>query len=165
MIETTLLILWLILGFALIVAGIAFCIMPVLPGPPLSFAGLILLAWVRDWTPFSGRFLIIMAGLMLFVLLLDSIVPLLGARKFGASRQGLWGSVLGMLAGIFVFPPWGIIIGAFVGALIGEIASGKERKEAIRVGWGIFVGTLVGVGMKLAYSLSALFFYIRGMIV
>jgi len=161
--ETVLTITLIGLGLILALAGIIACILPILPGPPMSYAALLLLAWARDWTPFSLRFLIIMAVLMVLAAALDNIVPLLGARRYGASKQGIWGSILGMLAGIFFVPPWGVFIGAFLGALAGELMAGKESGKALRVGWGIFMGTMVAIGMKLSFSVAALYFFIRGM--
>jgi uncharacterized protein YqgC (DUF456 family) len=70
-----------------------------------------------------------------------------------------------MLVGMFFVPPWGIFIGAFAGALIGEYISGKRGGSAMRVGWGIFVGVLAGIGLKLAYSLATLVFFVRGILV
>jgi hypothetical protein len=163
--ETALLILWIVIGLAFVAAGIIFCILPVLPGPPLSYVGLIILAWARDWGPYSTQFLLIMAGLMIFVTTVDGIIPLFGARRYGASKEGLWGSAIGMLVGMFFVPPWGIFIGAFAGALIGEYISGKRGGSAMRVGWGIFVGVLAGIGLKLAYSLATLVFFVRGILV
>lgn len=162
--ETVLLILWIVVGLLFIAAGIIFCVLPVLPGPPMSYAGLLVLAWARDWDPFSGKFLLIMAGLMIFVTAVDGIIPLFGAKRYGASKEGLWGSAIGMIVGIFFVPPWGVFIGAFVGALIGEYVSGKRGGAAVRVGWGVFMGVLAGVGLKLAYSLAALVFFFQGML-
>ena len=104
-----------------------------------------------------------MAGLTIFVTLLDYIVPAAGAKKYGASKLGVWGSIIGMVTGFFFFPPWGIVIGAFLGALAGEVLVGKEGKKALRAGWGVFVGTMVGVGLKLALCGIVLFFYVREM--
>jgi hypothetical protein len=87
----------------------------------------------------------------------------LGAKKYGASKFGLWGSVIGMIIGIFFIPPWGIIVGAFIGALMGELASGKTGRSALRAGWGILVGNVLGVGLKLAFTVVVLFFYIKEM--
>ena len=164
MMETAGFVLLVGIGLVLTLAGIVFCVLPILPGPPMSWAGLVLIDWAYGWAPFDLRFLIIMAVLMILVTALDGVIPLLGARRYGASGKGIWGSAIGLIVGMFFFPPWGIFIGAFVGALAGELMSGKDRNRAMRVGWGIFVGTMLGIGLKLAYSLSALVFFFRAMI-
>ena len=98
---------------------------------------------------------------LLLSLLLDYLVSLAGARKYGASRAGLWGSVIGMLIGMIFFPPLGIFLGALVGAVVTEVLVGKKTGEAMRVGWGIFVGNMVGIVVKFAYCLMVLFFFIK----
>jgi uncharacterized protein YqgC (DUF456 family) len=97
------------------------------------------------------------------VTLLDYVAPAVGAKRYGASKLAVWISVIGMLIGLFFFPPWGMIIGAFLGALVGEAVRGRKGKEMLRAGWGVFVGTVVGTGMKLALSGIMLFFYVKEM--
>ncbi len=149
-----------ILGFLLALIGLAGCILPAIPGPPLSFAALILLSLAKNWEPFSVTFLIIMGTLTLFVTLLDYVVPAAGAKKYGASRAGVWGSIIGLLVGLFLFPPWGMLIGAILGAFAGELIVGKKGKEAFRASWGVVVGTILSGGLKLALSGVILFFYV-----
>ncbi len=151
-----------ILGFIISIIGLLGCILPVIPGPPLSYLALILLAIVKDWEPYSARVLWILAFLTLFVTVLDYIVPAAGAKKYGASRLGVLGSIVGMLLGLFFFPPWGMIFGAFIGAILGEIIAGKTSDHAFRAGWGVFVGNMVGILAKTAASLIMLFYYIKG---
>lgn len=153
-----------ILGILLALAGFAGCILPVIPGPPLSYLALIVLSFAKDWEPFSVTFLIVMAALAIIVMILDYLVPILGAAKAGASKIGIYLSIAGMILGIFFFPPWGIFIGAFSGGIAGEILAGKKGKEAIKVGWAIFVGNILSVGIKLSFSLFVIFFYIKVMI-
>ena len=101
-----------------------------------------------------------MGSLTAILMVLDYIAPALGAKKFGASRRGLWGSAIGMIIGIFFIPPWGIIVGAFIGALVGELLTGKSGKNALRAGWGILIGNVLGLGLKLAFTTVVLFYYI-----
>lgn len=152
-----------ILGFIISLLGIIGCLVPVLPGPPLSFAALIILSIAKDWQAFSTEFLIIMAAITIFVTVLDYIVPVAGARKYGASKLGVWGSVIGMIIGLVFFPPLGIFVGAFVGAVLGEFITGKKGSEALRAGWGVFVGSMVGIGLKLAASGVMAFYYITAL--
>jgi len=153
-----------ILGLLFALIGLIGCILPVIPGPPLSFFALIILSYAKNWEPFSTTFLIIMAGLAILATFLDYVVPAIGAKRYGASKLGVWGSIIGMLIGLFIFPPWGMLIGAIIGALAGELAGGKKGKKALRAGWGVFVGNIMGIGIKLAFSGAILFFYIKEML-
>ncbi|MBN1543611.1 DUF456 domain-containing protein [candidate division KSB1 bacterium] len=154
---------WVILGLAVSIVGFLGCILPVIPGPPLSFLALIILSIARNWQVFDPEFLWIMAGITFLVTVLDYVVPAWGAKRYGASRIGVWLSVVGMIIGLVLFPPWGMFFGALLGAVCGEVLSGKKSREAFKAGWGVFVGNLVGIGLKLAASGVMLFYYIRGM--
>ncbi|MBN2179699.1 MAG: DUF456 domain-containing protein [Deltaproteobacteria bacterium] len=156
-------ILLMVIGLLVALAGIIGCILPALPGPALSFLSLVILSFAKDWEPFGMQFFIVMGGLAALVTFLDYVVPAGGAKKYGASKYGVTGSIVGMLIGFFFIPPLGIFVGAFVGALFGEMIAKRGTKDALRAGWGVFVGIMVGVGLKLAYSGIALFFYIKEM--
>ena len=152
-----------ILGLLIALIGLLGCILPVIPGPPLSYAALIIFSLAKHWEPFSIAFLIIMGILMLAVSLVDYVFPAIGAKRYGASKAGVWFSIIGMVVGIFFIPPWGIFIGAFVGAIIGELLVGKGGKKALKAGWGVFVGNMVSTGFKLAYSGVVIFFYVKAL--
>ena len=139
-----------IVGTILTLLGLIGCILPVLPGPVLSFVALLLLSFARDWQVFSKDFLLIWAGITVLVTILDYVVPAWGAKKYGASRPGIWGSVIGMIIGIIFFPPFGILGGAFIGAILGEMLDRKKAWDAFRAGFGVFIGTVFGIGIKLA---------------
>jgi uncharacterized protein YqgC (DUF456 family) len=83
------------------------------------------------------------------VYLLDYFLPLIGARLFKASKQGIWFSIIGMLIGIFFFPPFGMIIGLLLGAIIGELISGKAKEEALKVGFVSFVFSIISILIKI----------------
>jgi uncharacterized protein YqgC (DUF456 family) len=104
-----------------------------------------------------------MGGLAVLVTILDYVVPVVGARKYGASKRGVWISMIGMFIGLLFFPPWGMLVGAFVGALVGELLAGKEGRKSLRAAWGVFVGNVVGTGFKLAYCGAIIFFYVKEM--
>ena len=152
-----------IVGLLVSVAGLVGCVLPVIPGLPLSFAALFILSLARDWQPFSTLFLAGMGALTVVVSVLDYVIPALGARRFGATKAGIWGSVIGMLAGLFFFPPFGIFLGAFAGAVAGEMISGKQVEGALRAGWGVFLGTAVSLGLKLAASGYMLYSYLKAL--
>ena len=94
---------------------------------------------------------------------LDYVVPAAGARKYGASKFGTWGSILGLLIGLVAFPPLGMFIGGFIGAVIGELLAGRAGGKALRAGWGVFLGNLAGIGLKMAFSGVMIFFYVKEM--
>jgi uncharacterized protein YqgC (DUF456 family) len=152
-----------VIGLLIALVGIIGCIVPALPGPALSFLSLVILSYAKNWEPFGVQFFIVMGGLAALVTFLDYVVPAGGAKKYGASKYGVTGSIAGMLIGFFFLPPLGIFVGAFVGALAGEMLAKRGTRDALRAGWGVFVGIMVGLGLKLAYSGVALFFYIKEM--
>lgn len=152
-----------IIGFIFVVLGIIGCVIPGLPGPPFSFIALILLSVAKHWEPFSVTFLIAMAALTVVVTALDYIVPAAGAKKFGASKFGFWGAVIGMIIGIFYAPPLGMIIGAFLGAIVGEILRGKQSYDALKAGFGVFAGFMFGILLKLIASGIMTFYFVKAL--
>lgn len=153
-----------ILTGIIMVAGILGCLLPVLPGPPLSFIGLLILHFSR-FADFSSTFLITWGCVTILVTVLDYIVPIWGTKKFGGSKSGMWGAGIGLVAGIFLLPPIGIIVGPFAGAVIGEALTGKNSSKALRAGLGSFLGFLAGVGIKLAASIVMTYYYVKELIV
>jgi uncharacterized protein YqgC (DUF456 family) len=149
------------LGLLCAITGIIGCILPVIPGPVLSYLSLIILSYAKNWEVFSTTFLVTVGIFTILLTVLDYVVPVIGAKKFGASKFGIWGSMIGMLAGFIFFPPFGIFIGAFFGALAGELFAGKDSKKALRAGWGSFIGNIAAIGIKLAFTGVVLFFYIK----
>lgn len=140
-----------IIGIILILIGFAGCIIPGIPGPPIAYLGLLIQVFKTE-NPFTTKFLIIWALIMVAVSALDYIVPVIGTKKFGGSRRGVIGSIIGLFAGIFFFPPIGLIIGPFLGAFIGELTGGKETESALKAGFGSFIGFITGVALKLVVT-------------
>ena len=152
-----------ITGAFLILLGLAGCILPVLPGPPLSFIGLFLLALVKHFSaPLTPTVIILMAVITLAVTIGDYVIPLWGARRYGASKWGIWGSVAGMAIGLF-FSPFGMILGALIGAVVTEWLVQKEKGQALRAGWGVFIGSLLGTVLKLGVSGMMAYYFVRGL--
>ena len=145
-----------ILGIVCLLLGMVGCFLPVLPGPPLSYLGLLLLHWTEQ-IHFSTTSLLIWLLLVIVVQILDYISPVLGTKYAGGSKWGNRGCIIGTIAGLFVFPPWGILIGPFVGAVIGELISGKQSVDAVQAGLGAFLGFLFSVVAK--ESLCGYFLY------
>lgn len=136
------------IAIILLIAGLVGCIVPALPGVPLSYVALVLLRFTSYGDAVSNRLLIIWAVVTVLVTALDYIVPAWGTKRFGGSKWGTWGSTIGVIAGLFL-GPWGIIIGPFVGAVVFELIGGKPSRDAIRAGWGSFIGLLTGTIIKL----------------
>jgi len=154
---------WITLGVVLTIAGIAGCIVPLIPGPPLSYAALVIIQFALN-EPFTGRFMVIWLLLTIAVTLLDYFVPIWGTRKYGGSRSGMWGATIGLIIGIFFFPPMGIVLGPFIGAYAGELIIGKDSATALRSGFGSFVGFVAGTVMKLAVSMIMAFYFFNAII-
>ncbi len=151
-------ILWIILGAILLILGIIGSFAPVLPGPPLSYAALLMLM-LTDKAPFTTRFLVIWAIVAMVIIVLDYVIPAIGTKKFGGTKYGQWGSIAGVVIGIFLGPP-GIIAGPFLGAILGELIGGKDMNFAIKSGIGSFLGFLAGTFIKLVYALVMVYFFI-----
>lgn len=151
-----------ILGAVCLLAGIAGCILPVLPGVPLAYCGLLLLH-VTDKVQFSWQFLVIWAVVVVVVQILDAVVPVWGTKRFGGSKMGVWGSTIGLVAGLF-FGPWGIVIGPFAGAVVFELIDGKNTRLALKAGWGSFVGLMTGTIIKLICCGLMTYYFIAALV-
>jgi uncharacterized protein YqgC (DUF456 family) len=156
-------ILLLILAFLLFAVGILGAIIPVIPGPPLSFLGLLLMQW-SGYGDFSPAFLWIWAGIAASITIMDYFLPSLMTKKLGGSRSASIGSFLGLLTGIFIFPPWGMIVGPFFGALIGELIQNRgSGAKALKIAFGTFLAFILGSGVKLIVCSLILFYALRAM--
>jgi uncharacterized protein YqgC (DUF456 family) len=152
-----------VIGSILILLGLVGSIFPILPGPPLSFIGLFLLSLEKHFSsPLTPTFVIVMAIVTILVTAIDHILPFIGAKKYGASKWGVWGSVVGMMIGIF-WPPIGMLVGAFIGAVVTEWLIQKKKGEALRAGWGVMIGIFWGMGLKLGVSGMMAYYFIRAL--
>jgi uncharacterized protein YqgC (DUF456 family) len=152
----------LISGIVLMILGIIGCLVPVLPGPPFSFLGIILLH-ISRFGQFSATTLYILAAVAVVVTILDYIVPVWGTRKFGGSKYGARGATVGLVVGLFL-GPMGIIIGPFIGAFVGEMIFRDDINYALKAGFGSLLGFLAGIGLKLAASFTMTFYFVRELI-
>ncbi len=137
----------LILAGMCLIVGIIGCIVPGLPGVPVAYVGL-WIAQASDRVDFSWQMLLIWGIVTVVVSVLDYVVPAWGTKRFGGTKYGVWGSTIGVFAGLF-FGAIGVIVGPLAGAIIGELIGGKEVAEALRAGWGSFIGLLFGTVLKL----------------
>ncbi len=154
------------MDIALIIIGLLFCLLgiigsflPVLPGPFTSWVGLLIFHFA-DVIPQNWTFLGITLAISLVVWVLDYIVPALGTKRFGGTKYGMIGSSLGLIIGIIFMGPFGIIIGPFAGAFIGEfIRDSSESSKALKAAFGSFIGFLAGTFLKFIVSVGFLIFY------
>ncbi|MDP9140383.1 MAG: DUF456 domain-containing protein [Pseudomonadota bacterium] len=149
-----LILLWLAV-LALVAIGLAGAVIPALPGMPLLFAGLWLGAWIDGYARVGTTTLIVLGVIVALAMTIDFIASALGAKKVGASPQAIWGSVIGSIVGMFFGLP-GIILGPFVGAVLGELSARKNMTQAANVGFATWMGLLFGTLAKLALSLVML---------
>lgn len=149
------------IAIILIIAGLLGCVLPIIPGPPLSFLGILVLHFT-NFADYTTNFLLIAAAIAVIVTVLDYVVPIWGTKRFGGTKAGMWGATIGMIIGMIFLGPLGLIFGPLVGAIIGESIKGANNKDAFRAGIGAFIGFLLGVGLKLAASIYITYHFIKG---
>lgn len=143
------------LGFICCLAGIAGSFLPVLPGLPISWMGILLLYFVPE-VDLSPQLLWITLGVTLVIFALDYLIPLLGIKRFGGSKYGMFGAGIGLVIGLFTPIPFSILVFPFVGAFLAEITISKmEHKQALRAAFGSVIGFLASTVIEF---LSALVF-------
>jgi len=142
----------------LLVIGFLGSVLPILPGIPLSYGGILLLHFTEKYE-FETNFLLIWALIVILIQVLDYYIPIWGTKKFGGSKSGIRGSIIGLLAGTF-FGPIGIIFGPFIGALIGELIAKKPTHDALKAAFGAFLGFVVGTVSKLVVAGMLIYYYI-----
>ncbi len=152
-----------ILGICFLILGIAGCILPMIPGPPLAYIALIFLQ-LTSYADFSVKFLVITGLLTVIVTVLDFIVPVWGTKKLGGSKAGVWGATAGLVIGLF-FSPIGIILGPFVGAVVAELIVGRKMEQALIAGTGSFIGFIFGSALKLTLCFVFCYYFIKELIV
>lgn len=151
-----------VIGALFIVAGIIGAFMPIVPGPPLSYIGLMILHFAKGGI-FSWLFIISWGIVVVVVITLDSFMPAEGSRRMGGSKMGVYGALIGAVVGMFFFPPAGIIFGPIVGAFIGEMMSGNKSGSALKAAMGSFVGYLVATGMKVGVAVFLAYYFFINM--
>lgn len=134
------------LSAILLIVGLLGCIVPMIPGPPLAYIGMLCLHFT-DNVQFSATQLIVWGIFVALTLVLDYVVPILGTKLFGGTKYGKWGSLIGSILGMFILP-WGILLGPFLGAFIGELIGNQGTSDALKSGIGSFLGFVVGTGLK-----------------
>ena len=138
-----------LVAILLSIIGIIGSVIPGLPGHPLNYIALLLVQWAVQ--PFSMSTLILFGVLTIVVFILDYYIPILTAKKYGATKQGIAGSIIGMFVGMF-FTPIGMIIGTLAGAIIGDKIAGRTHQQAAKSGLATLSGTLMSIGFKLVMA-------------
>jgi uncharacterized protein len=151
-----------ILGIIFMIIGIIGCLVPVLPGPPLSFLGLLFLHLSR-FGQFSAPTLIVFGIVAVLATVFDVIVPVWWRRKFGGSKYGTRGATIGLIIGFFL-GPLGIVVGSLIGAFVGEMIFKDDINYAYKAGFGSLLSFLSGIGLKLAASLVMTFYFVKELI-
>lgn len=151
----------LILGLILCLLGIVGSFSPIIPGPITSWFGLLVIHFSK-LIPFDNQFLFITFLIAALIFALDLIIPILGLKKLGGSKKGLIGSTIGLLLGLFLAGPVGLLIGSFFGAISGEYVNNNSIKKSIKPAMGTFIGMAVGTTIKFLTStiFLGLYFYI-----
>jgi len=142
------------------ILGIVGSFLPVLPGPITGWVGLLILH-LTNAVPMDWTVLIITLIIAVVVWIVDYFIPAIGTKKFGGSRYGVIGTMLGLLLGIVFFPPFGLIIGPFLGAFLGEmIHDSSDSRRALKAAFGSFIGFISSTFLKFATSTAFLVYYI-----
>lgn len=153
-----------IIALLLGIFGLLGCFLPVLPGPPLSYLGLVLLYfWGNDPGFVSATAMWVWLAIVIVVTVLDYVIPSYYTRRTGGSRSAARASLVGLLLGIPFVPPLGMIVGSFLGAFLAEmLIERKSSNDSFRAAWGTFVGFLLGTGIKSIVSIFLLYYIVRG---
>ncbi len=144
------------------IGGILGSIFPILPGPPLSFFALILMNF-SGFASFSFTVLLISGTIAALLTVLDYILPSWIINRFGGSKKGAIGSMIGLIVGSIVLPFIGIIIGPFIGALIGELLAGNNTRSALKAALLTFMGFLISTGLKLGYTITIAYYIAKAL--
>ncbi|WP_294629338.1 DUF456 domain-containing protein [uncultured Bacteroides sp.] len=155
-------ILLMVISALCLLVGLVGCIVPMLPGPPVAYIGLLILHFT-DKVEYTVSQLTVWLLLVVVLQVLDYFTPMLGSKYSGGSKWGNRGCIVGTLAGL-LFLPWGILVGPFLGALIGELLGNKEFSQALKSGFGSLVGFMLGTLMKLLLCGYFCYQFIAGLI-
>lgn len=153
--------LWWLLGIALVVGGIVGAVLPILPGLPMVFGGLLLLAWADDFAHVGRNILILISILLAIGVAADFIASSLGAKRAGAGPRAAWGALIGGLVGMFFGIP-GLLIGPFLGAVVGELSDRRSLEQATRAGIGTWIGLLVATAAKVGLAFAMVGIFLTG---
>jgi len=107
---------------------------------------------LKETSPFTLNFMFILGAITLAITIADYLLPFWSAKYFSSSKLGIWMSVVGLLLGMFIFPPWGFIIGTVSGAIVGELLAGKKGALAFKASLGVVLGFVFSTILKVLLS-------------
>lgn len=151
--------LFIVLGLILCITGLLGSFIPIIPGPITSWFGLLVINFESS-TELNYSFLLITLMIAVFVFALDIIIPIIGLKKFGGTKKGMIGATIGLLLGLIILGPLGILIGTFLGALSGEMTGDLKLCKALKASVGTLIGFIAGVAMKFSISIIYFIFYL-----
>ncbi|MBU0529649.1 DUF456 domain-containing protein [bacterium] len=143
----------------LIILGILGSVLPILPGPPIVFGGLLLVHFSSKH-PFTVDSLILFGLLTILSAVIDNVLPIYATKKFNGSKKGVWGSAIGLIIGLFLFPPFGIIIGPIFGAFLGELLDDKSPNNSVKPAFGSLIGFLSSIFLRFALSIIMAYYFV-----
>lgn len=149
-----------ILGLVLCLIGITGSFVPMIPGPLVSWLAILILN-LTDAVEFNLNFVLITLSVAVSVGLIDYLIPIIGVKKLGGSKSGQVGAIIGLVLGAWIMPPFGILVGPFVGAISGEMVNKKTFSESLKPAFGSLVGVVAGSIIKFCLTLSYLFLYLK----
>ncbi|MEP1140511.1 MAG: DUF456 domain-containing protein [Balneola sp.] len=155
--------LWISIGTILIFAGLAGAFLPVIPGLPFSYAGLLVIHF-SGVAQFSNFFLIAWGVVVVTILILENALPAYTTKKFGGTVYGVTGSTIGMILGMLFFPPLGFFLGTLVGAFVCEMIYKQDVNIALKSAWGSFIGFLTGTMIKVTVAAMIAFAFFRAIL-
>ena len=155
--------LW-IIGIALVIIGLVGTVLPALPGAMLIVAGLVVAAWADGFAKVGVLTLVIIGVIGAASYLVDFAAAALGAKKFGASTRAMVGAGLGTLLGLFLGLP-GIIIGPFLGAVIGELTVQRDIAKVSKAGLAAWIGFLAGMAVKVGMAFLMIGIFLLALVV
>lgn len=152
------------LAWILVLAGMAGSILPLIPGIPLIWIGILIVGWASGFTALSGTTVLVLGLVTLIAQSLSYISGVLGAKTFGATPMGTAGSFVGMIMGLLFLGGLGVVIGPFIGALLGELFSGRSEQKALRASFGTLIGFFGGTFVQMLVAFVLFGFFVIGFI-
>jgi uncharacterized protein YqgC (DUF456 family) len=152
----------LIVAILCAIGGILGSVFPILPGPPLSFFAIILINF-SGFASFNFTFLLLTGTIAAILTVLDYILPSWIVNRFGGSKKGVLGSMIGLIVGSILLPFIGIVIGPFIGAFIGELIAQNDARIALKAASMTFVGFLISTGFKLGYTITVAYYIAKAL--
>ena len=148
-----------VVSFIFLLIGLIGAVIPVIPGPFISFVAVVLLYATSDLN-ITTKMVWILGVFMLMSTVGDYVLQILGVKKLGGGKKAVRGTIIGTVIGLFL-PPFGIIIGAFIGAFIGAKIESDNFSQALKIAFGAFIGFVLGTFVKLAYSIYVIYYIIK----